>query len=155
MIAFVNPRRRSGPTETGTNVRRRRGPRLRATTFTLSAAAAAMVLVAPSAAAAPTTTTVSAQGTPATTCPVTLTAKVAPTPTGGTVEFKEGTATLGAAAPVTNGTATVNHTFTTTGAHIVFAKFSGFSSFDTSTSANLTVNVTMGLNLGSVCLPLG
>ncbi|OUS96010.1 Ig-like domain-containing protein [Rhodococcus sp. NCIMB 12038] len=124
--------------------------------FTLGAVAAAMVLVTPSAAAATTTTTVSATGTPATTCPVTLTAKVAPTPSGGTVEFKEGTALLGgAAAPVTNGTATVNHTFTTTGAHIVVAKFSGSSGFDTSTSTNLTVNVTMGLNLGSICLPLG
>ncbi|MFC9834655.1 Ig-like domain-containing protein [Rhodococcus sp. NPDC127530] len=155
MIAFANPQPRSGPTEKGHHVRRRLVPRLRATLFTLGVAAAAMVLVVPSAAAAATTTTVSAQGTPATTCPVTLTANVTPIPAGGTVEFKEGAATLGAAAPVTNGTATVNHTFTTTGAHIVFAKFSGFTGFDTSTSANLTVNVTMGLNLGSVCLPLG
>ena len=84
--------------------------------FTLGAAAAAMVLVAPPAAAAAinTTTVVSVQGVAATTCPVTLTAQVTPTFTGGTVTFKEGNATLGTAAAVTNGTASVQHTFSTT-----------------------------------------
>jgi len=95
--------------------------------FTLGAAAAAMVLVAPPAAAAAikTTTAVSVQGVAATTCPVTLTAQVTLAFTGGTVTFKEGNATLGTAAAVTNGTASVQHTFSTTGAHVVVATFGG------------------------------
>nr|UDH01563.1 Ig-like domain-containing protein [Rhodococcus opacus PD630] len=134
----------------------RRAQRLRAALFTSGAAAAAVVLVAPHAAAVPTATTVAVQGTAATTCPVTLTAKVTPTPTGGTVEFRDGNTVIGAAAAVTaDGTANVNHTFTTTDARVIPAKFNGAKDFDVSTSAALTVNVGMGLNLGSICLPIG
>ena len=131
------------------------------TLLTLAATAAAMILVVPPAAAAAinTTTTVSIQGMAATTCPVTLTAQVTPAFTGGTVTFKEGNATLGAAAAVTNGTAGVQHTFSTTGAHVVVATFGGAmvgaDDFKASTSGALTVTVATGLNLGSVCLPIG
>nr|GLK38656.1 hypothetical protein GCM10017611_55230 [Rhodococcus wratislaviensis] len=117
-----------------------------------------MVLVAPSAAAGtPTKTTVAVQGVAATTCQVTLTATVAPPPMGGTVQFKDGTVDIGAAAAVmANGTASLNHTFSTAGAHVITAKFNGAGSFDPSpVSAALTVNVGMGLNLGSICLPIG
>lgn len=63
---------------------------------------------------------------------------------------------ISAAAAVTaDGTASVNHTFTTTDARVVTAKFNGAKDFDVSTSAALTVNVGMGLNLGSICLPIG
>ncbi|WP_252189684.1 MULTISPECIES: Ig-like domain-containing protein [unclassified Rhodococcus (in: high G+C Gram-positive bacteria)] len=115
-----------------------------------------MVLAAAPAAAVVTATTVSVQGTAATTCQVTLNAKVTPTPVGGTVQFRDGTVAIGAAAAVkADGTASVNHTFSTTGAHVISAKFNGAAGFDASTSANLTVNVGMGLNLGSICLPIG
>ena len=86
----------SGGESAGRGAHRRRRParRLRAGMLTLAATAAAMMLVAPHAAAAAinTTTTVSIQGMAATTCPVTLTAQVAPAFTGGTVTFKEGRA---------------------------------------------------------------
>ncbi|MDV7352282.1 Ig-like domain-containing protein [Rhodococcus oxybenzonivorans] len=124
--------------------------------FTLGAAATAMVLAATPAAAVATTTTVAVQGVAATTCQVTLTATVAPPPMGGTVQFKDGNVAIGAAAAVAaNGTASINHTFNTAGAHVITAKFSGVTGFDASMSANVTVNVGMGLNLGSICLPIG
>ncbi len=141
--------------------RRRPARRLRAGMSTLGVTAAAMILVAPPAAAATidTTTTVSIQGMAATTCPVTLSAQVSPAFTGGTVLFKEGNVTLGTAAAVTNGTASVQHTFSTTGAHVVVATFSGArvgaDDFRASTSGALTVTVATGLNLGSICLPIG
>jgi len=141
--------------------RRRPARRLKAGMLTLGATAAAMILVAPPAAAAvvKTTTTVSIQGMAATTCPVTLTAQVSPAFTGGTVTFKEGNATLGTAAAVTNGTASVQHTFSTTGAHVVVATFGGAKvgadDYQASTSGALTVTVATGLNLGSICLPIG
>ena len=124
----------------------------------IGAAAAAMILATtPATAAVPTSTRVSVQGTAATTCQVTLNAKVTPSPGGGTVQFKDGTVAIGAAAPVAaDGTASVNHTFSTTGAHAVTAKFNGANGFDPSpVSAALTVNVGMGLNLGSICLSIG
>ncbi|MFF0818706.1 Ig-like domain-containing protein [Rhodococcus sp. NPDC003318] len=145
----------------GTHSRRTPARRLRAGMFTFGAAAAAIVLMAPPAAAADinTTTTASVQGMVATTCPVTLTATVAPAFTGGTVTFKEGSTAIGAAAAVTNGTASVQHTFSTTGAHVIIATFGGATiganNFKPSTSAALTLNVATGLNLGSVCLPIG
>lgn len=145
----------------GTHSRRRLARRLRAGMFTLGAAAAAMVLMAPPAAAATvnTATTASVQGMVATTCPVTLTATVTPAFTGGTVTFKEGSSAIGAAAAVTNGTASLQHTFGTTGTHVVIATFGGAkigaNTFTPSTSAALTLNVATGLNLGSVCLPIG
>lgn len=80
MSRFGSLRSSSGLTVQGTQVRRRRAPRLRAALFTMGAAAAAMVLVAPPAADVPTATTVAVQGTAATTCPVTVTVKVTPTP---------------------------------------------------------------------------
>ncbi|WP_257016017.1 Ig-like domain-containing protein [Rhodococcus sp. ACS1] len=99
----------------------------------------------------------SVQGVAATTCQVALNAQVTPNPMGGTVQFKDGTVAIGAAATVmANGTASINHTFSTGGAHVITAKFNGAAGFDPSpVSANLTVNVGMGLNLGSICLPIG
>ncbi|MDT2009362.1 Ig-like domain repeat protein [Rhodococcus opacus] len=134
--------------------------------FTLGAAAAAMVLAATPAAAVDitTTTTVSVLGTVATTCPVTVTATVTPvtppTPvfTGGTVVFKDGNTPIGVAAAVTNGTASVNHTFTTTGMHVVVATFGGVTigtNVFKSSTFTLNINVATGLNLGSACLPIG
>ncbi|RZL74529.1 MAG: Ig-like domain repeat protein [Rhodococcus sp. (in: high G+C Gram-positive bacteria)] len=140
------------------SARRRVAPRLRSAMLTLGAAATAMVLAAtPASAAVATSTTVAVQGVTATTCQVTLTATVAPPPMGGTVQFKDGTVAIGAAATVmANGTASLNHTFSTTGAHVITAKFNGAAGFDPSPeSAALTVNVGMGLNLGSICLPIG
>ena len=123
--------------------------------FALGAAVGAMVLMAtPAAAAVATTTTVSVQGTVATTCPVTLTAKITPVNATGTVDFKDGNTVIAAAAVVTNGTATANHTFNATGVHVIGANFKGTGDFTVSAgSANVTV--ATGLNLGSICLPIG
>ncbi|MFC9553930.1 Ig-like domain-containing protein [Rhodococcus sp. NPDC056960] len=137
-------------------VRRRQVRRFRAPMFTLGAAATAMVLMATPAAAVDvdTTTTVSVQGTVATTCPVTLTATVIPANAAGTVEFKDGATVIAPAAVVTNGTATANHTFSAPGAHVVGAKFTGAAGFKAS-EGSTTVTVSTGLNLGSICLPMG
>ncbi|MGH3804665.1 MAG: hypothetical protein ACRDTD_31890, partial [Pseudonocardiaceae bacterium] len=72
------------------------------------------------------------------------------------VEFKEKDTVIVAAAAVTNGTATANHTFTTTGAHVVDARFTGAAGTDFQRSrGSVTVTVATGLNLGSICLPMG
>lgn len=155
MITFASPTTNSGSVGQGMHFRRRQARRLRSPLFALGAAAAAMVLMAtPAAAADTTTTTVSVQGTVATTCPVTLTAKITPVNATGTVDFKEGNTVLAAAAVVTNGTATANYTFNATGVHVIDANFKGTGAFPSSTGRT-TVTVATGLNLGSICLPIG
>jgi len=155
MITFVSSSIGSGSAGQGTHMPRRPAPRGRAAMFTLGAAASVMVLVAPpAAAAADTTTTVSVQGTVATTCPVTLTAKVTPVNAAGTVEFKDGPTVIVPAAVVMNGTATANHTFNAPGAHVISAKFKAAAGFNNS-EGSTAVTVATGLNLGSICLPIG
>ena len=156
MITFASPSIGSESAGQGMHVRRRPARRLRAPMFTLGAAATAMVLMATPAAAVDvdTTTTASVQGTVATTCPVTLTAKITPVNAAGTVEFKDGTTVIVAAAAVTNGTATATYTFGAPGAHVIGAKFKGAAGFRGS-EGSTTVTVATGLNLGSICLPMG
>ena len=156
MITFASPTTGSGSVGQGMLVRRRQMRRLRSPMFALGAAASAMVLMATPAAAVEvgTTTTVSVQGTVATTCPVALTAKITPVNATGTVDFKEGSTVIAAAVVVTNGTATANHTFNATGVHVIDAKFKGTGDF-TGSAGSTTVTVATGLNLGSICLPVG
>ncbi|NMM92779.1 hypothetical protein B2J88_52675, partial [Rhodococcus sp. SRB_17] len=73
---------------------------------------------------------------------VDLTATVAPSGATGTVQFKDGADNLGAAVAVNNGTATLNHTFTSNGSHSITAVYSGDATNRTSTSAASTVEVS-------------
>ncbi|MGW0043222.1 beta strand repeat-containing protein [Rhodococcus sp. NPDC003348] len=88
-----------------------------------------------------TTTTLNIPATAKTGTAVDLTATVAPTEATGTVEFKDGATVLGSS-PVSGGTATLNHTFTTDGTHSITAVYSGAEGFATSTSAAGTVEVS-------------
>ncbi|WP_246097779.1 Ig-like domain-containing protein, partial [Rhodococcus spelaei] len=72
-----------------------------------------------------TTTTLNVPATAKTGTAVDLTATVAPAGATGTVQFKDGANNIGAAAPVNNGTATLNYTFTANGAHAITAVYSG------------------------------
>ncbi|MFD1811913.1 beta strand repeat-containing protein [Rhodococcus gannanensis] len=104
-----------------------------------SASAASVVDV--SVAVVDTTTTLNVPATAKTGTAVDLTATVSPAEATGTVEFKDGATVLGTA-PVTGGTATLNHTFTADGAHSITAVYSGAEGFATSTSAPGTVDVS-------------
>ncbi|MGW0174578.1 beta strand repeat-containing protein [Rhodococcus sp. NPDC003322] len=88
------------------------------------------------------TTTLTAPATATIGAAVDLSATVAPADATGTVEFKDGATVLGSA-PVTAGTATLNHTFTTTGNHDITAVYSGDATHNPSTSAAATVDVTV------------
>jgi hypothetical protein len=95
---------------------------------------------------APDVATGTALAAPATAdngAPVDLVATVSPTPAGGTVQFKDGDANIGAPVPVTGGSATLSHAFTTDGAHQVTAVYSGADGFTGSTSAARTVTVSV------------
>ena len=88
-----------------------------------------------------TTTTLNVAATATTGTAVELTATVAPAEATGTVEFKDGATVLGTA-PVTGGTATLSHTFTTAGSHSITAVYGGADSFAGSSSTPSTVSVT-------------
>ncbi|MFE3289511.1 Ig-like domain-containing protein [Rhodococcus sp. NPDC059234] len=92
-------------------------------------------------AAATTTTAVTGPATATTGVAVDLTATVTPAEATGTVQFKDGTTNLGGPVTVTNGTATLSHTFTTQGARSITAVYSGAAGFATSTSQAFTVTV--------------
>ncbi|GEE01517.1 hypothetical protein nbrc107696_19630 [Gordonia spumicola] len=88
-----------------------------------------------------TTVTVSAPSTATKGDAVTLSASVSPTPSGGTVQFKVDGDDVGTPKAVTGGDASIQHTFSTTGAHQVTAVYSGTTGFNGSTSAAKTVTV--------------
>ncbi|MFC9920685.1 Ig-like domain repeat protein, partial [Rhodococcus sp. NPDC127527] len=92
-----------------------------------------------------TTTTLNVPATAKTGTAVDLTATVAPAGATGTVQFKDGTNNIGNAVPVNNGTATLNHTFTTTGAHSITAVYSGDAGNKPSTSAAANVDVSVNM----------
>ncbi|OYD67548.1 beta strand repeat-containing protein [Rhodococcus sp. OK302] len=92
---------------------------------------------------ATTTTTLDAPTISSVGAEITLSASVAPSPAGGTVQFKDGETDLGAPIAVSGGTASMPYTFTTTGAHSVTAVFSGVDGFGGSTSAATVVNVAI------------
>ncbi|SDE36536.1 Ig-like domain (group 3) [Rhodococcus tukisamuensis] len=112
--------------------------------FLTSTSGAHSVTVSPAAPAdLATTTTVSGAATAQTGTPVALSAKVSPTPTGGTVQFKDGTTNIGN--PVTvgaDGKAATSASFATSGAHEITAVFSGATGFIASTSAAHIVTVS-------------
>ncbi|MCX5043597.1 Ig-like domain-containing protein [Aldersonia sp. NBC_00410] len=95
--------------------------------------------------ARPDTATTTTLATPATAdngVSVDLTATVSPATVGGSVQFKDGDANLGAPVALTNGTATLPHIFDTDGAHSVTAVYLGASGVTGSTSAASVVTVS-------------
>ncbi|MEV0948724.1 Ig-like domain-containing protein [Rhodococcus sp. NPDC049939] len=89
-----------------------------------------------------TTTTLTGPTSSLTGSEVAFTAQIAPIPTGGTVQFKDGGADLGPAIEVNaDGTASLTHTFDTAGPHEIAAVFSGAHGFIGSTSVNHTITV--------------
>lgn len=90
-----------------------------------------------------TTTSVSVPADAATGASVTLTANVAPANATGTVQFTANGVDIGSPVPVSNGVATLQHTFTTAGVQAIGAVFSGDAGFAGSTAAQTqTVTVT-------------
>ncbi|WP_164873396.1 Ig-like domain-containing protein [Rhodococcus xishaensis] len=97
--------------------------------------------LAVSVAATPTTTAVSAPATAQVGVPTTLTATVTPAK-AGTIQFKDGGADIGAPVPVSDGTASVDHTFDAPGAHEITAQFfPSAGNVEGSTSPPQTIDV--------------
>ncbi|WP_241566231.1 beta strand repeat-containing protein [Prescottella agglutinans] len=88
-----------------------------------------------------TTVALSVPGTALTGAPVTLTANVAPQNATGTVQFKDNGTNIGSPVPVSSGQATLQHTFTTSGAHSITADFTAGSGFVNSSAPAQTVTV--------------
>ncbi|WFR72775.1 Ig-like domain-containing protein [Prescottella defluvii] len=88
-----------------------------------------------------TTVALSVPGTALTGAPVTLTANVAPQNATGTVQFKDNGTNIGSPVTVSNGQASVQHTFTASGAHSITADFVVGSGFVNSSAPAQTVNV--------------
>ncbi|MGW0042904.1 Ig-like domain repeat protein, partial [Rhodococcus sp. NPDC003348] len=90
-----------------------------------------------------TTTTLQVPATATTGQAVELKATVAPAPSGGTVQFKDGATNIGAPVAVTGGAATLSHTFDAAGGKNITAVFSGAGEFLTSTSAVGSIAVSV------------
>jgi hypothetical protein len=72
---------------------------------------------------------------------VEFSAVVSPTPTGGTVQFKDGATPIGGPVNVVDGKAKLSHTFDSPGAHSISATYSGFAGFSGAGSQASTVTV--------------
>ncbi|WP_258195556.1 Ig-like domain-containing protein [Rhodococcus sp. OK519] len=108
-----------------------------------SAAAQTVTVTDPIVQDAETTTTVSVPTTAETGTSVTLSAAVAPAPTGGTVQFKVAGSNVGTAVNVDGaGHASMPYTFNATGAYDVSAVYSGTGGFATSTASAQSVTVS-------------
>ncbi|NKS81947.1 Ig-like domain repeat protein [Rhodococcus hoagii] len=90
----------------------------------------------------PTSMTVSAPSTALTGTAVTLSATVTPSNAVGTVQFKDNGANIGSPQSVSNGTATLQHTFATAGSHSITAEFSG-AGFVSSSAPAQTITVSV------------
>ncbi|MGD9804341.1 MAG: Ig-like domain repeat protein [Hyphomicrobiaceae bacterium] len=69
---------------------------------------------------------------------VVLTATITPAFAGGTASFKDGATVLCNAVPIVNGVATCTTSFTSAGAHVVSAAYSGSPAYANSTSEAIT-----------------
>ncbi|MGO4204231.1 Ig-like domain-containing protein [Rhodococcus sp. TAF43] len=105
-----------------------------------SAPAQAVSVSVPDAA---TATTLTVPSTADTGAQVTLSADVAPNPGGGTVQFKDNGADIGAPVAVSNGKADLPYTFSEAGQHSITAVFSGAPGFVGSTSQAQSVAVSV------------
>ncbi|WQB72829.1 Ig-like domain-containing protein [Prescottella equi] len=92
--------------------------------------------------AVPTSMTVSAPSTALTGTAATLSATVTPSNAVGTVQFKDNGANIGSPQSVSNGTATLQHTFATAGSHSITAEFSG-AGFVSSSAPAQTITVSV------------
>ncbi|MGW9569146.1 Ig-like domain-containing protein [Prescottella equi] len=112
--------------------------------FATSTASAQSVTVSdPAVPDTQTATTVSVPATAETGASVTLSAEVAPVPSGGTVQFKVAGANVGTPVNVNaSGNATMPYTFNAAGSFAVTAEFSGTSGFAASTAGAQTVTVS-------------
>ncbi|MET3643328.1 hypothetical protein ABIC73_004938 [Prescottella equi] len=90
----------------------------------------------------PTSMTVSAPSTALTGTAATLSATVTPSNAVGTVQFKDNGANIGSPQSVSNGTATLQHTFATAGSHSITAEFSG-AGFVSSSAPEQTITVSV------------
>ncbi|OQQ23584.1 hypothetical protein A6411_23380 [Prescottella equi] len=90
----------------------------------------------------PTSMTVSAPSTALTGTAATLSATVTPSNAVGTVQFKDSGANIGSPQSVSNGTATLQHTFATAGSHSITAEFSG-AGFVSSSAPAQTITVSV------------
>lgn len=111
--------------------------------FQSSNSTEATVTVTPAPVVMQTDTVVTVPSEAKTGTPITLKAKVAPTPTGGTVQFKDGSSDIGG--PLTvgpDGTVTLEHTFAAPGVKYVTAQYSGATGFAASIAPAKTVTVS-------------
>ncbi|MFC9519121.1 beta strand repeat-containing protein [Nocardiaceae bacterium NPDC056970] len=90
----------------------------------------------------PTSMAVSVPATALTGAAVTLSANVTPSNASGTVQFKDSGTNIGSPVAVSNGAATMQHTFTAAGNHSITAEFSG-AGFVNSSAAPKTVSVSV------------
>ncbi|MFC9789686.1 Ig-like domain-containing protein [Rhodococcus sp. NPDC127528] len=74
---------------------------------------------------------------------VSIAATVSPAPAGGTVQFLDGGAPIGAPVAVAGSVAVLAHTFDSAGSHSITATFSGARGFGSSTAAAKTVEVSV------------
>ncbi|MBM9839095.1 Ig-like domain repeat protein [Rhodococcus hoagii] len=89
-----------------------------------------------------TTTTLTVPPTAETGQQIALTANLDPTNAVGTVQFKDNGANIGSPQSVSNGTATLQHTFATAGSHSITAEFSG-AGFVSSSAPAQTITVSV------------
>jgi hypothetical protein len=91
---------------------------------------------------AATTTTLSTSGTPSIYgVPVTLTATVAPTIDGGTVQFHDNTVALGSPVALSGGQAQLATSALVTGGHSITATYSGTTNYNGSSATAMTQTV--------------
>lgn len=120
--------------------------------FAASASGARVVTVSePMPDAVATTTVVTAPASAEVGTAVTISASVSPKPVDGTVQFRDGATDLGSPVLVSDGTASITHTFTRGGSHSITAVYSGGVGSLGSTAAPATVAVTAS-NIGTVTL---
>jgi len=120
--------------------------------FAASASGARVVTVSePAPDAVATTTVVTAPASAEVGTAVTISASVSPKPVDGTVQFRDGATNLGSPVLLSDGTASITHTFTKGGSHSITAVYSGGVGSLGSTAAPVTVAVTAS-NIGTVTM---
>ncbi len=120
--------------------------------FAASASGARVVTVSePTPDAVATTTVVTAPTAAEVGTAVTISATVSPKPVDGTVQFRDGATNLGSPVLVSDGTASITHTFARGGSHSITAVYSGGVGSLGSTAAPVTVAVTAS-NIGTVTM---
>ncbi|MDH6282212.1 Ig-like domain-containing protein [Prescottella agglutinans] len=107
-----------------------------------TAAAKNVIATNPPAQDVQTTTAVTVQSTAQTGATVALTASVTPANATGTVQFKDGGTAIGSPVTVSNGAASLQHTFTTAGTHSITAVFTPGAGFTGSTAPAQAVQVS-------------